>query len=630
MILLAKIAQTPAIYMATAAYCTRNTDMPANTLYDGRLIEAIYERAVTHPVWTRSGSDQAVSFLEFLNTDGALDDWLTDDWKDVRVTLYTVDDRGAFSSAVQVGVAIVDKIEAPSPDRIRLVCRSALERLERVISTAYSDTISNEALRGSFKPITLGRVRWLDPINQTLRDPAGSTRGVHDVADGYFEGIAELRSRGALATEVQSPLPTGVEYFQIQGNNGAGAPGYGYLFDVQTYRHAVDVKGQIRRGSQLLLNSTFPSGSGGDPVGWDVVEGGAGSVTWNSSGSVTIVGDGTDGTYIAQDVTITLGELYQFELEITTHTGVVSIRNGTTVVAEFENAGTYTVSGSFEAVADDMRVGFLTSVSGSITIAAFRLYRAYRINTLAEIVTFAAVTRGTLTSGDIDGTALAAIDTDRGYAIGWHSLGQEVRGIDLAKLAAQSFGVGLFQNAAGQLVPVSLEAPAVSATYTLDELSILEIGYEVDLAPGMSTRMTYGRNYAPHTSEDMSGLSPSSSAAIAIRSELARELRTATTTETLHAIYADAEDREPLESILADEISAQAEIDRLCALYTVPRAFYTVRAFVEDASDAHEIEPGDTVAVTHSRYGLSGGKNLLVVAARSDFLSSAVDLVLWG
>jgi hypothetical protein len=128
----------------------------------------------------------------------------------------------------------------------------------------------------------------------------------------------------------------------------------------------------------------------------------------------------------------------------------------------------------------------------------------------------------------------------------------------------------------------------------------------------------------------MAGLAATTAAAIEIRAALGRELRTVTTTETLHAIYADAEEREPLESILADETSAQAEIDRLCALYTVSRAFYTVRAFVEDASDAHEIEPGDTVSVTHSRYGLSGGKNLLVVAARSDFLSSAVDLVLWG
>lgn len=623
--LLAVIGQTSPIYMATAAWCTRNADTPANTLFDGRLVLAVYERSVTHPIWSRAGSEQSISFLEFINTDGALDSWLNDDWKDVRVTLYTAEDRGAFSAAVQVGVAVVDQIEAPSSDRVRLVCRSTLERLERVISTTYSDTISNEALRGSSRQITLGEVRWLDPVNPTLRDPSGSQRGVHDVADDYFEGIEELRSRGALATEVQDQLPTGTEYFVIQGSNGGGPAGFGYIFDSQSYRHAAHVLGQIRRGTQQAIDPTFQSSST-----WDEFDG-DGSVV-RSVGSYAITGVGTSPTYIAQDQTLTNGQLYQLEVTISSSTGVLSLFYGATIIGSFDGIASTTVVAYFTAATgtDDIRVGYDTGASGSATITRAAIYPAHRINTLSEVMTFAAVTRGTLTSGDLDSTALAAIDADRGYPIGWHSLGQEVRGIDLAKLAAQSFGVGLFQDADGKLVPVSIEAPAVSAAYSLNEISILEIGYEADLAPGLSTRMTYGRNYAPHTAEDMSGLAATTAAAIEIRAALGRELRTVTTTETLHAIYADAEEREPLESILADETSAQAEIDRLCALYTQPRAFYTVRAFVEDASDAHEIEPGDTVSVTHSRYGLSGGKNLLVVAARSDFLSSAVDLVLWG
>jgi hypothetical protein len=49
-----------------------------------------------------------------------------------------------------------------------------------------------------------------------------------------------------------------------------------------------------------------------------------------------------------------------------------------------------------------------------------------------------------------------------------------------------------------------------------------------------------------------------------------------------------------------------------------------------ESGTTHTIEPGHTVAVTHSRYGLSAGVNLLVIAARSDFLGNAVDFVLWG
>lgn len=629
-ILLAKIAQTSTRYYATQTYCTHGADTPAHTLWEGRLSEAIYERAVTHPVWSRTGAEQAISFLEFVNTDGALDSWLSEDWKDIRVTLYTVAERAAFSTAVQVGVAVVDTIEAPSGDRIRLVCRSVFERLEKIITSSYSDSIGNESLRDSPKPITLGNVRWLDPFNHTINDPAGATRGLYDVADDWFEDIAEVRSRGGLLTETSNAIVTsGSSVYWIQQTDGT----YGFRRGREDNRIVAEVHGQIRRGANIVTDPTFQVGTppSGDPTQFDAVEGGAGSVTLSALGTVTIIGDGTAQTYIAQDQSLTDGQLYQLEVEVSSVSGVASLFYGTTIVRSFEGVVADKVVACFTAATgtDDIRVGYETGASGTLVINAFRCFPAHRINSLAEIVRFAAVERGSLATGDLDTTALAAIDTATGYAIGWHSIGTEVRGIDLVRDAAVSFGVGLFTSADGKIKPVQLAEPAVSADYELDELSILDVTVEVDRAPGLSTRMEYGRNYAPHTSDDMAGIAPTSTAAVLIRAELQRDVLTVTTTETLDAIYSDATDRPPIRSLLASQADAQAEIDRLCALYTVPRAFYTVRAFIEDGS-AHEIEPGDTVAVTHSRYGLSGGKNLLVVGARSDFVSEAVDLVLWG
>jgi hypothetical protein len=163
---------------------------------------------------------------------------------------------------------------------------------------------------------------------------------------------------------------------------------------------------------------------------------------------------------------------------------------------------------------------------------------------------------------------------------------------------------------------------------SIPEVSTLRnLSEGIDEAPGLSTRMHYGRNYSPHTDDDVGGLSAATYPDL--RAELKNDVHTVTTTETLDAIYADAEERDPLPSILSEEADAQTEIDRICALYTQPRAFYTLKAFVESGT-THTIEPGHTVEVTHSRYGLSGGVNLLVVAARSDFLGNVVDLVLWG
>lgn len=630
LILLAVIAASGGNrYYATEQYCTRNSDTPASTLFEGRLIDTIYERAVSYPVWDRAGGAQALSYLELVNIDGALDSWLTDDWKDVRITLKVVEPRAAYSSATQVGVAVIERLEAPSRDRVRFVCRSVFERLERVITTTYPDTVTNESLRGKAKPITLGRVRWVDPLNPRLNDSGGSTRGVWDVADGCFESITELRARGTLQTESQTPLVTNSspQYFVIQNTDG-----YGFLLREQSNRLAAEVKGQLRRGANITTMPTFPFGGGGDPTDWDVTEGGTGTVTWNSAGSVTIIGDGSDDTYVSQDLSITTGGVYQIEVHVTSLTGVAMLaanKAGTLLIAREIDGATGVIVATFvgDSAGNKILFGFQSGASGTATISAFYVYPCARINTLAEIVRFAAVTRGTLSTGDLDTAALAAIDTGAGYAVGWHSLGGEVRGIDLVSLAAQSFGCAIFQDATGDLVPVRLAAPAVSADFELDELQILEVTWEADEAPGLSTRMHYGRNYSPHTDDDVGGLSAATYPDL--RAELKSDVRTVTTTETLDAIYADAEDRDPLPSILSEEVDAQTEIDRICALYTQPRAFYTVKAFAESGT-THTIEPGHTVQVTHSRYGLSGGVNLLVVAARSDFLGNVVDLVLWG
>lgn len=633
LILLAVIAASGGNrYFATEEYCTRNADTPANTMFTGRLVDAVYERGVSFAVWNRAGGAQAISYIDLINTDGGLDSWLDEDWRDVRITLKVVEALAAYSTATQVGVCVVDRLEAPDSNTVRFICRSVFERLEKVITTNYPDTITNESLREKPKPITLGRVRWLDPVNPRLNDSSGSTRAVYDVCDGYFESISELRARGTLQTESQTALVTNSspQYFVIQNTDG-----YGFLLREQSNRLAAEVSGQLRRDSNITTMATFPFGGGGDPTDWDVTEGGTGTVTWNSAGSVTIIGDGTADTYVSQDLSITTGGVYQVAIHITSLTGVALVGSEkagaiTTVFRRVDStSGVIVATFVGDSTENTILFGFESGSSGTAEISAIYVYPCARIDTLLEIVKFAAITRGSLGSGDLNTAALAAIDTAAGYSVGWHSLGGEVRGIDLVNLAAQSFGCAIFQDATGDLVPVLLDEPAVSADFELDELDITEIAYEADTAPGLSTKMNYGRNYAPHSKDDVAGIAATSAANELLRAELQQDVLTVTTTETLDAIYSDAEDRPPLDSILSEQADAQAEIDRICALYTVPRAFYTVRAFVQ-AATAHTIEPGATVQVTHSRYGLSGGVNLLVVAARSDFLGNAVDLVLWG
>ena len=60
LILLAVIAASGGNrYYATEQYCTRNADAGQHPV-EGRLIDTIYERAVSYPVWDRAGGAQAL------------------------------------------------------------------------------------------------------------------------------------------------------------------------------------------------------------------------------------------------------------------------------------------------------------------------------------------------------------------------------------------------------------------------------------------------------------------------------------------------------------------------------------------------------------------------------------------
>lgn len=621
MTLLAVIAGPTGIgvrYEGTAHYATLPTDTPANQLFGARLLQAVYERAVSFVVWTRATTAAPVSELVLINRDGALDTWPEYSWRGVQITLKLVAQRAAYSTATTVGQVTVERCGASGQSRIRLVCRSALERMAKPITRTYSQSIANEQLRGQTRPITLGHVRWSDPRPQRLHSV--SSRGLYDVADDIYEALVEVRSRGALQTEQPAPLlPTGGFFPDIDQC-------FGFHYGQQLYKLAAEVRGQLRRGAQLVASPTFPTGTGGDPDDFDVLEGGAGAVTWLGAGSVQIDGDGTAPTYVAQDLSLTAGALYQIELEVVAQTGTATLFYGSAHVRDFETVGLRTLVATFTATATaDVRVGYDTGAAGSLQIAAVRVYRVYRRDSLSEILRFIA-SRCDLTDADIDLTACAAIESETPYRLAFATT-SEFNGDALARLAAQSYGCALYQSRSGKLVPIRLAAPAASPDYEIPaRLIVGEIEREPDDAPGLSTRLNWGRNYQRHADDDMSGITDAD-----LRAQLAREVSTVTTTVTLHANYADAAERAPIETLLSDVGDAQDEIDRVCGLYTVARSFWTLRVRTDRAMDSYLIEPGQTLRITHPRAGLAGGKLVRVVLARSQFVGGGgVELVVWG
>lgn len=609
------------VYASTKPYATHAADTPANAFFVRAALDAVYERALSFEAWARAGGANAISSIDLVNVDGALDAWLGLNWKDKTAVLKSVMPGAAYSTAEEVGALVIQDIKVPSNSRIRLECGSTMARIAKPITRVYSQSIPNEQLRGQARPMVLGRVRWCEPRAKRLYSV--SLRALYDVTDDVYESIMELRHRAQLQTEAESPLVAAGYFFADQDECN------GFIFRDQAHRFAAEVRGNVIRGANIATNPTFPTGTGGVPDGWDVVEDG-GTVTWNAAGSVTIDAEGTDEVRIEQDLTIATDTVYQAVIAITSSTGVATLllSDGATLhnIRSFDTVVARVVVATFTGVAarDKVGFGFRAGASGNVTISALHVYPCERIDSLENVLRFV-VGRLGVSESVLDLTAAAAIDTAAGYRLAI-ATNAELTGETLVRRAALSFGAGLFQDRFSKLRAARMAAPATTADFEIAEWQVKGgVGFEADRAPGLTKRMNYGRNYVKHSDDDMSGLTDQG-----LRAELSREVQTVTTTVTLHAMYSDAEGREPFESLLSEQADAQDEIDRICGLYTVPRGFYTLRVRLDDLATAYTIEPGDTVKLTHRRYGLSSGRNLLVVLARSNFTIRAVDLVLWG
>ena len=91
--------------------------------------------------------------------------------------------------------------------------------------------------------------------------------------------------------------------------------------------------------------------------------------------------------------------------------------------------------------------------------------------------------------------------------------------------------------------------------------------------------------------------------------------------------YAHADSAAPVVSRFDRSEDAQAEIERIVALYEVPRNFYAVR--LSGRPDLR-LRPGQVGRITYPRYGLEHGRKVLVAGVTSNPVTGDHVLKLWG
>lgn len=600
-------------YTANEPYATHPTDTPADELFLGNLVVVVCERAVSFQHWSRQNTGAAISVVEHINRDGALDSWLNENWKGVRINFAIVEPRAAWSTSQQIASVVIERIETGENTRLRHVCRSAMEHMSKAVTRTYGISTFNEQLRNQTQPLVLGRVRWADPRPRRLNSV--SVRGLYDVTDDVFEGIAEVRHRGVPQSANVSPLLTGGGYFEDQTEC------YGFRFGAQGFRLAAEVRGNIRREATITDDPAFATSL----ASWDVSVAGGSTITWISAGVVDMSGD-NDTCRLDQVHTLVTGARYQLEVVIdnTTNSGV-DLMYGATVLRTVEGITLRTILATFVAAAgiDTVGLEIPSSRTSTCRVTAIRVYPIFRIDSLSEVLRFCTARTG-LSDADIDLTACAAIEAESPYRLAFATT-SEMNGDVLARRAATSYGCALFQDLNGKIKPVRLKAPAAIADVEVFERQVLNIRFEDDTAPGLSTRMHYGENHVQHSDDDMSGITDP-----ALRAELSNGVRVATSTVALHAFYAAASGRPPLDSMLSEGADALAEINRLNALYTVKRFFVSGRIRVDESTAPYSIQPGMTIKLWHHRFGFSASVNVWIALARSQTSAGGVDFVGWG
>lgn len=195
-------------YLSTVPYTTLPTDTPANRAYLPCVAQgfAFSERLSLDGNPSISAGD-----IEIHNEDGAFDGWLSDVWVNRAIRVYIGDVNWPRDDFRLEFSGVVADLTSSSADRLNIVLRNKLERLNTpVTETVLGGTTPN---KDRLRPVLLGECHNVEPL---LTDPANHEYQVHN---GAIERLIEVRDNGVPLDNTTATLSTG--RFRL-GNTPAG------------------------------------------------------------------------------------------------------------------------------------------------------------------------------------------------------------------------------------------------------------------------------------------------------------------------------------------------------------------------------------------------------------------------
>lgn len=567
------------LFFSDAGFITEPGDSPPNVYWQRRIDGPL---SVTRSIYAgaAAGGQAEIVFGDCVlaNDDGALDGLAAYDWGGRRIEIsYAAAERPVLADFAVVLNGTAEQVTVGERD-FTIKLRDIRVLFEVPCQPAkFAGTGGAEGAAGyneRRKPRVLGLARVFEPVL------INAAYQVYAYGSGPGGGVLTARDRGLAFTAAGPDFP---DYASLIAAPGVG---YGYF--------TCDALSLIRFVAT--------------PVG---------PVTIDALGPVRgpnlVASSFTAG--VTQTAATVAGRWYVLRAQVTLAAGTLLPRAGAATGPLLSASGRVVMP--FRASSASTTVDFVGSgFSGSITNASVVEW----LGRAADLVDYVVDTDTTLASSDFAPGTIAALNGLCPQLLGhWYDGSGELQANTLLDQIVNSVGAYYGFDEDRRIVLGRFDGPAALAEHRIDERDIEEIE-PLDVERRLKSQIIgYRRCWRPHGDQDLAGAVPA-----ADREALRVDYLKVTAADPSVAVAALLSREERYDTLLDDAADATAEAARRLALHSPPH-----RAFAITIKYRPSVDVGETVAVTHSRYGLSGGGNFLIMKTERDARSDRIRLEVW-
>lgn len=664
--------QMAPLKLGTEPYISASTDSPPHERFRkgiSRTNGMRNSRAASFWMDGDGDASSSVGSLELIDMEGdVIPALLSNDTQDLPVEVLSVEVGAALSSAITIATGVIESDEVNGDSQATIILRDSMAKFE---AAALRRLIPPNAAPSSVDrpwPVLIGAAR---SIPLTLIDEATFDNAV---ADQPIGNIGLVRNNGRAVDPADFVLSQNGERLilsaDLQGKTTVDASANGQ-FSPGSYTDMLAGVGDFENDMHSTYGMSVLWTRGGGQLGnsngvyfpqW--------SDTGNSIGRAEFAGSANSADAHSWLVTLTdviqPSRSYRARLYIEyipgidedtgqrgwlTLTGRPSANGPITEWKRWANEtpylnGTLPDAGFFECVfhnAESVALPFaiqaITQVNAKTRVRSVELYElpaagddiALEGVSLYEYMRRAIRDLGGLPSSAWRRRDAQAIDTATGYLYGIH-ITDALTVREVIAPALRSCTASLVARADGSAGVVRLIDP--------DSVDDADIDFEItpsmllseprivrDRAPNLTTRAGYRKNYDIASDADFGDdFDPSTGVTMALRRILSQPFQAYVSSGIqLAGCYSHALTADALQTLFDDKADAQAEIDRVCSLYSVVRRLVTLELDWQE----HRFESGQVVLFTYPRFGYDAGKKFFVRSVEDAALES-VTLELWG